>query len=351
MSTTQDLDPDAVDLSSFDLVLDVRPDATARTGLPGASSAPLDQLLASPQRFVSSTRAKVLLVCDIGMRSGFAARALTDLGYTSVVSLAGGIDEWRRHGLPLTGTEGLTRAQLERFDRQVKLPGIGASGQAGLLSATATVVGAGGLGVPAISYLAAAGLGTLRIVDPDVVELSNLQRQPIYRTEEVGTYKVESAARFVTELTPETRVENHTVALDASNAQSLLEESDVVIDATDSFDARYAISDACHRLGIPVVSGAVYRWEGQITTLDPDGPCYRCLFPEAPAAPQQLDCELIGAMGSVVATIGTMQATEAIKLASGGQSAYAGVLVLYDGASGRFTDVSVARRGDCPVCG
>ncbi|MGI9528416.1 MAG: ThiF family adenylyltransferase [Acidimicrobiia bacterium] len=350
MPTGPSIKPTAVDLSEFESILDVRPPLANRTGMPGMVVTPLDELIADPTRFIDDPAKPVLIVCDIGMRSAYVAQHLTDQGYSSVASLEGGLDEWRHQGLPLVGTAGLTDDQLERFDRQIKLPGIGPDGQSLLLGSTVVVVGVGGLGVPVATYLAAAGVGTLILIDPDVVEISNLQRQPIYTTKDAGTPKVAAARDFIGSLTSETRVGVDQTPLDAANAEALLTGADVVVDATDSFAARYAISDAAHKLGVPVVSGAVYRWEGQITTLDPQGPCYRCLFPDAPTGTGHLDCALIGAIGPVVATIGTMQATEVIRLLTGGSSSYSGRLGLYDGAAGTLAVLPVSRRSGCPTC-
>ena len=351
MPTGPSIRPADVNLSEFEAVLDVRPPLAKRTGIPGMVVIPLDELVTDPTKFIDDHTTPVLIVCDVGMRSAYVAQHLTDQGFTAVASLAGGLDEWRHQGLPLVGTAGLTDDQLERFDRQIKLPGIGPDGQSRLLGSTVAVVGVGGLGVPAATYLAAAGVGTLLLIDPDVVEVSNLQRQPIYTTENAGTPKVDAAREFIRSLTPETRVGVDRTPLDAGNADALLKGADVVVDATDSFTARYAISDAAHKLGVPVVSGAVYRWEGQITTLGPSGPCYRCLFPEAPEGTGYLDCALIGAIGPVVATIGTMQATEVIRLLTGGSPSYSGRLGLYDGAAGTLASVPVSKRAGCPTCG
>lgn len=351
MKSGPSINPADIDLSAYEAILDVRPRSANRTGISGMVSAPLDELISNPAEFVVATDTTVLVVCDIGLRSGYAAQQLTDLGYSAIVSLGGGLDEWRRQGLPLIGTAGLTDEQLERFDRQIKLPGIGPDGQSRLLASTVAVVGVGGLGAPVVAYLAAAGIGTLVLIDPDTVEISNLQRQPIYSTADAGTPKVDAAERFIADLTSETRVETHRTSVDATNAVALLEGANVVVDATDSFAARYAISDAAHALGVPVVSGAVYRWEGQVTTLDALGPCYRCLFPEPPEAAGYLECAVVGAVGPVVATIGTIQATEVIKLLSDGSSSYVGRLGLYDGAVGKLTTVPVSKRTGCPTCG
>ena len=350
MPTGPHVEPGQVDLTEFDLIIDVRPGDVERATIPGSVHVPLNDLLGSPGDHAPSLESRILVVCDIGMRSLVGANALSEAGYRKAVSLAGGIDAWRRKGLPLEGTGGLTAHQLDRFDRQIKLPDIGPAGQRRLLDAHVTVVGAGGLGVPVLTYLAAAGIGALRIIDPDIVDLSNLQRQPIYRSDTVGEAKAPSAAAFIAALTPETRVETRQELLTSDVATSLLAGTDIVVDATDSFDARYAINGAAIDLAIPMISGAVYRWEGQLTTLEPSGPCYRCVFPSPPGGAEHMTCELIGAMGSVVATIGTMQATEVIAIAAGAAPAFSGVLGMYDGRRGILERVRVAKRADCPAC-
>ena len=349
MSDPHATSPEDVDLARFDAIVDVRPQAQTRPHLPESTFTPLERLLEDPAASLPSTSARVLVVCDIGMRSAIAARELAELGYQSVTSLDGGIDAWRRHGLPLAGTDSLTPNELERFDRQIKIPDIGSTGQSKLRSASVTVIGAGGLGSPVISYLAGAGIGTLRIVDPDVVELSNLQRQPIFALSDLGRPKVVAAADSVAAATTQTATEIVQGSFDSSSAADLIEGSTVVVDATDSFQARYDLSDATRKAEVPLVTGAVFRWEGQITTLMPNGACYRCIFPSPPESAARLDCALVGAVGPVVGTIGTLQATEVIRISAGLAPAYAGRLLMYDGAVGTFSSVSVQARPDC-VC-
>lgn len=351
MSTTIEIAPRDVAVQSFDRILDVRPVNQRALTISGSVSSPIEELLADPEAFIPDTASSVLVVCDIGMRSSIARTQLAAAGYEGVVSLAGGIDAWRAADLPVVGATGLTRTQLDRYDRHLKLPGLGATGQAKLLSSIVAVVGAGGLGVPAIEYLAAAGVGTLRCVDPDTIETSNLQRQPTYATSDIGKSKVSAMHEFVTNLNEDVTFEPHQVALDAHNADQLLADCNVIIDATDTFDARYAISDAGVRLGIPVVTGAVYRWEGQVTALSPTGPCYRCIFPERPDPSVILDCRLTGVLGAVVGVLGTIQAVETMKLLIDGESSLEGKLLLYDARNARFDSVGVNKRKDCPSCG
>ena len=285
------------------------------------------------------------------MRSGVAVRRLRAVGYDGAVSLTGGLDAWRAAGKPVAGTGGFTKGQLDRYDRQIKMPDIGVPGQQRLADAVVAVVGAGGLGSPVLSYLAAAGVGTLRVIDPDVVEISNLQRQPIYGTSDAGREKALSAAAALGELNPDVVIEAITDELTAENATSLLAGVSVVIDATDRFAARYAINDAAVRLGVPLVSGSVYRWEGQVMTAMPEGPCYRCAFPEPPDSDVVLDCALTGVIGPVVGTVGAMQATEAIQLIATDRTAHAGGLTVFDGRTGSTLRVRIERRADCPACG
>jgi adenylyltransferase/sulfurtransferase len=245
----------------------------------------------------------------------------------------------------------LDPSQLDRYSRQVVLDEIGPEGQQALLDASVLVVGAGGLGAPAIQYLAAAGVGTLGILDHDVAERSNLQRQVIHGDADVGRPKVASAADFVADLNPDVTVEAHETRLRADNASGIVANYDVVIDASDNFATRYLLSDACTLAGIPVSHGAVYRFEGQVTTFGGDGPCYRCLFPSAPPEGAVPNCASVGVLGAVPGTIGTLQATEAIKQVVGVGDTLAGRLLVFDAAGMTLEEVSIAADDACPVCG
>ncbi|MEF8780434.1 MAG: molybdopterin-synthase adenylyltransferase MoeB [Haloferacaceae archaeon] len=245
----------------------------------------------------------------------------------------------------------LDSTQLDRYSRHIILDEVGPEGQAALLEGRVLVVGAGGLGSPAIQYLAAAGVGTIGIADDDVVERSNLQRQVVHADEAVGEPKVDSARRFVERLNPDVTVETHETRVDTDNAADLISGYDVVVDASDNFRTRYIVNDVARLEGVPIAHGAVYKFEGQATTLVPGGPCYRCLFPEAPEPDAVPDCATTGVLGALPGTVGCIQATEAIKLLIGKGEPLVGRLLFYDAMAMSFETVSYAQNPDCPVCG
>ncbi|MBX0295220.1 SAMP-activating enzyme E1 [Haloarcula nitratireducens] len=241
--------------------------------------------------------------------------------------------------------------QLDRYSRHIIMDDVGPEGQAALLDSSVLVVGAGGLGAPALQYLAAAGVGTLGIVDDDVVERSNLQRQVIHGDSDVGRPKVESAREFVAGLNPDVTVEAHELRLGAENAADLVTDYDIVVDASDNFATRFLVNDACTLAGVPFSHGAVFRFEGQVTTFTGDGPCYRCLFPKAPPAGTVPDCSTAGVLGVLPGTIGCLQATEVVKLALGYGESLDGRLLAYDAAEMSVDEVPIAPNPECPVCG
>jgi molybdopterin/thiamine biosynthesis adenylyltransferase/rhodanese-related sulfurtransferase len=342
------IDPGEVDLGAYDVIVDVRPHAKKAARIPGSDAVRFEQLLATPADAIPERSSTVLVVCDVGMRSDMAAARLRADGYPNVVSLDGGIDAWRRQGLQLVGASGLTDDQLDRYDRHLKLASIGTTGQRALLDANVAVVGAGGLGSPVLAYLAGAGVGTITVIDDDTVDGSNLQRQPIHTTVSIGLAKVDSARSFVESLNPDVTVLTHRLRLDDTNAAELLEGASVVVDASDNFDARYTINDAAAKLGIPVVFASVYRMEGQVSVFDAtNGPCYRCVFPKPPDGDVPLDCLTIGVLGAITGILGSIQATEAIKLIVGSGESLVGKLMLYDGTSQEFTTLPVARDPHC----
>ncbi|GAA0724174.1 adenylyltransferase/sulfurtransferase [Halorubrum trapanicum] len=245
----------------------------------------------------------------------------------------------------------LDATQLDRYSRHVILDDVGPEGQKRLLDGRVLVVGAGGLGSPAIQYLAAAGVGAIGIVDDDAVERSNLQRQVIHGDDDVGRKKVDSAAEFVAELNPDVDVERHEVRLDAGNARELIADYDVVVDCSDNFATRYVVNDAARIEAVPVSHGAIYKFEGQVTTLSPDGPCYRCLFPEPPEPGTVPDCASTGVLGVLPGTVGCLQATEAVKLLIDAGEPLVGRMLFYDAMDLSFETVPYARNPDCPVCG
>lgn len=241
--------------------------------------------------------------------------------------------------------------QLDRYSRHIIMDGVGPEGQAALLDSSVLVVGAGGLGSPVLQYLAAAGVGTLGVVDDDVVERSNLQRQVIHGDSDVGRPKVESAAEFVSDLNPDVTAEQHQTRFTSENASELVAEYDIVVDASDNFPTRFLVNDACTLAGVPFSHGAVFRFEGQVTTFSGEGPCYRCLFPEAPPEGTVPDCATAGVLGVLPGTIGCMQATEVVKLAMGYGETLEGRLLAYDAGHMHIDEVPITRNPDCPVCG
>jgi adenylyltransferase/sulfurtransferase len=245
----------------------------------------------------------------------------------------------------------LDATQLDRYSRHIIMDEVGPEGQKRLLDGRALVVGAGGLGAPVIQYLAAAGVGTLGVVDDDVVERSNLQRQVIHADADVGKPKVESAKAFVDRLNPDVDVETYEMRLDTHNVADVVADYDVVVDASDNFPTRYMVNDACRIAGVPIAHGAIYKFEGQVTTLTPDGPCYRCLFPEAPEPGTVPDCATTGVLGVLPGTVGCIQATEAVKLLLETGDPLVGRMLFYDAMDMTFETVPYQRRPDCPVCG
>ncbi|MFD1640740.1 SAMP-activating enzyme E1 [Halohasta litorea] len=245
----------------------------------------------------------------------------------------------------------LDATQLDRYSRHIIMDEIGPEGQARLLDSEVLVVGAGGLGAPVLQYLAAAGVGTLGIVDDDTVERSNLQRQVIHSDGDVGTPKVDSAESFINTLNPDVTVETYETRLTASNAAEIIDGYDLVVDASDNFATRYLVNDVCRLAGIPISHGAIYKFEGQVTTLVPEGPCYRCLFPEAPEPGTVPDCATTGVLGVLPGTVGCLQATEAVKLLLNKGEPLVGTMLCYDAMELSFERVPYQSRDDCPVCG
>jgi sulfur-carrier protein adenylyltransferase/sulfurtransferase len=296
---------------------------------------------------------RVVLYCRVGNRSARAADLLeSELGYEDVASIAGGIEAWQQAGLPVVAPEGLSAEQRMRYSRHTLLPEVGVEGQLKLLNANVLLVGAGGLGSPAALYLAAAGIGTLGIVDDDVVDESNLQRQVIHTTDRVGVPKTESARITISELNPDVEVVEHRTRLDADNILEIIEDYDVIVDGADNFPTRYLLNDASVRLRKPVVSASILAFDGQISTFVPyEGPCYRCLYPTPPPAELAPSCGAAGVLGVMAGVMGLLQANEVIKLVAGIGEPLIGRLLLYDSLGTRFTELRVKRDPECPVCG
>jgi len=334
-------------------VVDVRESPEWEEGhLPGALHISKSYLEQRIEAAVPDRDAPVVLYCAGGIRSLFAAQTLSEMGYTDVVSMIGGFQAWKSEGRPWRTPVVLSQQQKQRYSRHLLIPEVGIEGQARLLDSKVLLIGAGGLGSPAMLYLAAAGVGTLGIVDFDTVDLSNLQRQIVHTTERVGRRKTESAAETLQALNPDVTVMPHEEMLTEENVERLIAGYDVILDGTDTFETRYTLNDAAVRAGIPVVHASVFRFEGQLTVFRPfDGPCYRCLYPTPPPPELAPGCSVAGVLGVVPGVMGMLQATEAIKLLLGIGDSLAGRLLIYDALDGTFQEVQLRRDPDCPACG
>lgn len=335
------------------LLVDVREaDEWAQGHAPGAVHIPRGFLEMRIEEKTRDTGAPVVLYCAGGVRSAFAARSLRELGYSDVASLAGGFARWKEAGLPVIVPKTLSAEQRQRYSRHLLVPEVGEAGQARLLESKVLLVGAGGLGSPAGLYLAAAGLGTIGVVDSDVVDLSNLQRQVLHTNARVGRPKTESAAQTLRALNPDVKVVRHDLRLDSGNVLEALAPYDVILDGSDNFSTKYLVSDAAFLLGKPNVYGSIFRFEGQVSVFVPgQGPCYRCLFPEPAPAGLAPSCDEAGVLGVLPGTIGLLQATEAIKLLLGRGRSLVGRLLTYDALEARFDEFRVRRDPRCRLCG
>ena len=350
-----EVDPAVVreQVSNGAVVVDVRePEEWSAGHIPGAVHVPKSYLESRFEGAVPDRSEHVILYCASGNRSAWAARTLLDdLGYEHVESMVGGFTLWKDRGYEVETPRTLTAEQRERYSRHLLLPEVGSDGQQKLLDAKVLLLGAGGLGSPAALYLAAAGVGTLGIVDDDDVDLSNLQRQVIHSSERIGVPKVDSAEQTIEALNPDVKVEKYPVRLGADNIVEIISGYDVVVDGLDNFPTRYLLNDASVRLGIPVVSAAILGFEGQLSVFKPyDGPCYRCLFPVPPPAELAPSCGANGVLGVLPGTMGLLQATEVVKLILDQGEPLIGRLLMYDALSARFTEVKVRRDPDCPIC-
>ncbi|HSH23198.1 MAG TPA: molybdopterin-synthase adenylyltransferase MoeB [Acidimicrobiales bacterium] len=334
------------------LVLDVRePDEHEQGALPGAVHIPRGHLESQIENRVPDHDTPIVVHCAGGTRSAFAAETLAQLGYTEVVSMAGGFNKWKDEGRAWSTPRVLSPEQRNRYQRHLLLPEVGEAGQQRLLDAKVLLLGAGGLGSPAALYLAAAGVGTLGIVDMDVVDESNLQRQILHNMERIGERKVDSAKKTLTAINPDVNVVPHDVRLGADNVLDVLAGYDVIVDGTDNFPTRYLVNDASLKLRIPVVHGSIFRFEGQATVFHPYvGPCYRCLIPEPPPTELAPSCAEAGVLGVLPGIVGSIQAMEAIKLLLGLGDTLTGRLLAYDAMEESFRTFKVPRDRACPAC-
>jgi sulfur-carrier protein adenylyltransferase/sulfurtransferase len=334
--------------------VDVREKDETRLGfIPGAVLIPRGFLEQQVEQKLPDKNAKIIAYCAGGTRSAFAAKLLEDMGYANVESANPGFVRWKDLRYPVQTPAELTEAQRDRYSRHLLLPEVGEKGQEKLLKSKVLLLGAGGLGSPAALYLAAAGIGTLGIIDADVVDASNLQRQILHGTSTLGTPKVESAKKRLQDLNPDCSVMAFEERLTSENIDRIFDLGwDVVVDGLDNFPTRYLVNDASVWKNIPVVHGSIFRFDGQVTTFQPRrGPCYRCLYPEPPPAHLAPSCSEAGVIGVLPGIVGTIQATEAIKLILGQGEPLIGKLLMYDSLSMQFRQLRLRRDPSCPVCG
>jgi molybdopterin/thiamine biosynthesis adenylyltransferase/rhodanese-related sulfurtransferase len=339
------------------VLIDIRPPAETALGMPvGAAVLTRDRLELNIEDHAPDPQSCVLLLCNSGVRSLFAADNLRQVGYTDVRSVAGGYQRWKSEKLPIEVPTSLNATERQRYARHILLPEVGLAGQQKLLDSHVLIVGAGGLGSPAAMYLAAAGVGHLTLIDHDVVDCSNLQRQILYTDASTGLPKTEVARSTLKALNPGIRVNAVNDRLDRTNVEDLFTGHDVIVDGSDNFPTRYLVNDACVKLGLPNVHGSVFRFEGQAAVFwpagpDEKGPCYRCLYPQPPPPELAPTCGEAGVMGVLPGVVGLLQATETIKLLLGLGDLLTSRILHYDALQARFTDHNVSRDPNCAVCG
>src|SRR6266487_1063492 len=320
--------------------------------IPGAIHVPRGYLELQIEEAVPDKSKTVVLYCAGGVRSLIAGVTLQQMGYQNPISMSGGFGQWKGNGLPFVQPRTMSEAQSKRYSRHLLIPEVGEQGQFKLLESRVLLIGAGGLGSPAAYYLVAAGVGTIGIIDSDVVEESNLQRQILHNTKRVGQYKAESARETLESLNPDVKVITYIERLDETNVARIIADYDVILDGTDNFPTRYLLNDAALLANKPVVHGSVFRFEGQLTVFKPnEGPCYRCLYPEPPPPELAPSCAEAGVLGVLPGIIGLLQATETIKLLLAIGDPLVGRLMTYDGLAGEFNELRLFRDPDCPACG
>lgn len=342
------------ELKSSDAILvDTRePHEYSEAHIDGANLVPPAMLAEKIASVAPDKSGRVLLSCRSGVRSYKAAEQMIAMGYEDVASVAGGILEWQDVGLPVVESNSLTPEQRDRYSRHTLLPEVGVDGQVKLLEAKVLLLGAGGLGAPTALYLAAAGIGKIGLVDDDVVDASNLQRQVIHKTSTVGKSKTSSAREAIENLNPDVEVVEYNFRLNAENILDVIRDYDIIVDGADNFPTRYLLNDASVRLKKPVVSASILSFDGQISTFMPyEGPCYRCLYPTPPPPEMAPSCSENGVLGVMAGMMGLLQANEVMKLVLGIGEPLIGRLLLYEALGTRFTELKVRRDPDCPICG
>lgn len=335
-------------------LVDVREKDEWRQGyVPGSLHIPRGHLEMQVASRLPKKDAPIVVICAAGIRSAFAAKVMGEMGYTQVETANPGFTQWKDRGYPVEVPFAFTDAQLDRYSRHLLLPEVGEKGQQRLLQGRVLLLGAGGLGAPAALYLAAAGVGTLGVIDADTVDVSNLQRQIIHGLDTVGTSKVKSAAASIANLNPDVNVLEFDERLDSSNVDRIFDQGwDVIVDGLDNFPTRYLVNDASVFKDIPVVHGSIFRFDGQVTTFWPKkGPCYRCLYPEPPPAHLAPSCAEAGVLGVLPGMVGVAQATEALKILLGLGEPLVGRLLQYDSLKMEFRTFKLRRNPHCPVCG
>src|SRR6476659_3717632 len=349
----REIDPETAEARQADATfVDVRElDEYEQGMIPGSVFIPRGHLESQAENKLPDRDAPIIIYCAAGNRSAFAAKTLQDLGYSDVVSMTGGFGRWKNEGRTWITPAVLDPEQRNRYSRHILLPEVGEAGQQKLLESKVLLLGAGGLGSPAALYLAAAGVGTLGIVDMDVVDASNLQRQILHNMERVGERKVDSAKKALTALNPDVDVVTYDVRFGADNILDIIDGYDVIVDGTDNFPTRYLLNDASLLKRIPVVHGSIFRFEGQVTVFDPyNGPCYRCLLPEPPPPELAPSCAEAGVLGVLPGIIGSIQALETIKLLLDIGEPLRGRLLAYDALEQSFRSCKVRRDPQCPAC-
>ncbi|HEY7930982.1 MAG TPA: molybdopterin-synthase adenylyltransferase MoeB [Acidimicrobiales bacterium] len=334
-------------------LLDVRePDEYEQGAVPGAVHVPRGNLEFSIEGRIPDKNAPIAVYCAGGVRSAFATKTLQELGYTDVVSVIGGFNKWKDEGLVWKTPRTLSADQRNRYQRHLLLPEVGEKGQMKLLDSKVLLLGAGGLGSPAALYLAAAGVGTLGIIDMDVVDASNLQRQVLHNMDRIGMRKVDSARATLEAMNPDIVVKTYDTRLGADNILDIIDGYDVILDGTDNFPTRYLVNDAALLKNIPVVHGSIFRFEGQVTVFSPYvGPCYRCMIPEPPPAELAPSCAEAGVLGVLPGIVGSIQAIETIKILLDLGEPLIGRLLTYDSMDQSFRTFKVRRDPECPACG